>query len=178
MTVTINGSTGITTPALTNEGGLAGTTGTFSGLITANGGQIKFPTTQSASSDANTLDDYEEGTWTPTDVSGASLSFTVNSATYTKIGRLVFVTVYLSYPSTASSSSAKVGGLPFTASSAANTLSYISGRCGYTGGGQVSGQIASGETGFGFYTGTQANVTNANLSTQYIIMSGCYFTNT
>lgn len=27
---------------------------------------IKFPATQSASSDANTLDDYEEGTWTPT----------------------------------------------------------------------------------------------------------------
>lgn len=29
-------------------------------------GQIVFPATQNASSNANTLDDYEEGTWTPT----------------------------------------------------------------------------------------------------------------
>jgi hypothetical protein len=32
----------------------------------ASGSGISFPATQSASSDANTLDDYEEGTWTPT----------------------------------------------------------------------------------------------------------------
>ena len=41
----------------------------------------------------NILDDYEEGTWTPTDVSGSSISFTINNpATYTKIGRLVHCT--------------------------------------------------------------------------------------
>ena len=32
----------------------------------AGNGSIKFPGTQGASSDANSLDDYEEGTWTPT----------------------------------------------------------------------------------------------------------------
>ena len=35
------------------------------GLITIAAGQIKFPSTQNASADANTLDDYEEGTFTP-----------------------------------------------------------------------------------------------------------------
>jgi hypothetical protein len=32
----------------------------------ASGSGISFPATQSASTNANTLDDYEEGTWTPT----------------------------------------------------------------------------------------------------------------
>jgi hypothetical protein len=87
MTITIDGTNGITTPGLTNSGPLAGTTGTFSGLISANGGQIKFPATQSASSDANTLDDYEEGTFTPF----PGITATVNSGSYTKIGRLVYI---------------------------------------------------------------------------------------
>jgi hypothetical protein len=54
------------------------------------GAGITFPATQSASSDANTLDDYEEGTWTPTASSGAG-SITSYTATglYTKIGRIV-----------------------------------------------------------------------------------------
>lgn len=58
----------------------------------ASGAGITFPATQSASTDANTLDDYEEGTWTP-----ALTNLTINSGTptysgtYTKIGRLVFV---------------------------------------------------------------------------------------
>jgi hypothetical protein len=58
----------------------------------ASGAGITFPAAISASSDANTLDDYEEGTWTP-----ALTNLTINSGTptysgaYTKIGRLVFV---------------------------------------------------------------------------------------
>jgi hypothetical protein len=81
---------------------LVGVTSATSGggvLQVSNG--ITFPATQSASSNANTLDDYEEGTWTPTDGSGAGLSFTVNSATYTKIGNTVRVSFYGSYPTTA-----------------------------------------------------------------------------
>jgi hypothetical protein len=60
------------------------------GIISANG--IAFPATQSASADANTLDDYEEGTWTPAQGTGLTVNgaFT-SSGTYTKIGRLVYV---------------------------------------------------------------------------------------
>jgi hypothetical protein len=78
------------------------------------GSGITFPATQSASTDANTLDDYEEGTWTPVDGSGASLSLSNNSGTYTKIGQVVFARFNLTYPSTANATAAKIAGLPFT----------------------------------------------------------------
>jgi hypothetical protein len=56
------------------------------------GGGIKFPPTQVASSDANTLDDYEEGTWTVSffdAVSGGNVSATTGTGYYTKIGDTV-----------------------------------------------------------------------------------------
>ena len=85
-----------------------------SGTVVLPFGQIQFPATQNASSNANTLDDYEEGTWPATDGSGASLSITFNNARYTKIGRLVYVSVStIVYPATASAVSAVIAGLPF-----------------------------------------------------------------
>lgn len=86
-------------------------------ILTANG--IKFPATQVPSADANTLDDYEEGTWTPTDGSGAGLSFTNTSGNciYTKIGRMVYAAFRVTYPSTANGSAARIGNLPFTSAS-------------------------------------------------------------
>jgi len=77
------------------------------------GAGITFPATQSASSNANTLDDYEEGTWTPTDGSGAGLSLTVTNATYTKIGRMVYASAQVAYPVTASAAQAVLASLPF-----------------------------------------------------------------
>jgi hypothetical protein len=62
------------------------------GSTSATGVGITFPATQSASSDANTLDDYEEGNWTPrlADASTGGTSNTTNSAGwYTKIGNQV-----------------------------------------------------------------------------------------
>lgn len=59
------------------------------------------------------LNDYEEGTWTPTDASGAGLSFFVNRAVYTKIGRLVTLQMNVSFPLTGNGSGARVGSLPF-----------------------------------------------------------------
>ena len=93
-----------------------GTTLALEGATSATGTGIAFPATQSASTDANTLDDYEEGTWTPTDNSGAGLSFTGVSATYTKVGRLVNCLCELNYPVTASVAAASIAGLPFTSS--------------------------------------------------------------
>jgi len=56
-------------------------------------GQIKFPAVQNASSDANTLDDYEEGTYTPTTNIPTNSGTTVVRGIYTKVGQLVFFTV-------------------------------------------------------------------------------------
>jgi len=64
---------------------------------------------------ANKLDDYEEGTWTPT-ITGAtsgSLTLTVAQATYTKIGELVHVRCYISASSGSLSGALRMNGLPF-----------------------------------------------------------------
>ena len=51
-----------------------------------------------ASASSELFDDYEEGTYVPTDVSGQSISLTINSTTtYTKIGRLVHVVFDVSW---------------------------------------------------------------------------------
>ena len=59
-------------------------------------GQINFPATQNASTDANTLDDYEEGTWTPVALTDSgSFSTTSVAGTYVKIGRQVTVNGFI-----------------------------------------------------------------------------------
>jgi hypothetical protein len=62
------------------------------GATPSSGTGITFPATQSASSDANTLDDYEEGTWEPNQGSGLTVVGTFSSVgRYTKIGNMVTV---------------------------------------------------------------------------------------
>ena len=52
---------------------------------------VEFPDTQSASGDANILDDYEEGTWTPASAGSGGYSATSFSGNYVKIGKMVYV---------------------------------------------------------------------------------------
>jgi len=70
-----------------------GAIGTAEVLSALSVDQIAFPATQNASSDANTLDDYEEGSWTPELQTSSGTNITVTydgrSGGYTKIGRLV-----------------------------------------------------------------------------------------
>ena len=80
---------------------------------------IKFPATQVASTDANTLDDYEEGTWTPT-VVGSTTAGTYETSTasgfYQKIGRDVTVRASVQLAGSISAGgtgSYLFGGLPF-----------------------------------------------------------------
>ena len=87
---------------------------------TTSGAGITFPTTQSASSDAKTLDDYEEGTWTPAlSTTTGSISFASPSGTYTKIGRLVYVRGSFGGAVTSSTPTGdlKLTNLPFTVGS-------------------------------------------------------------
>jgi hypothetical protein len=80
-------SLSLVTPSVTTTLGVGGAT------PAASGAGITFPATQSASTDANTLDDYEEGTWSSTVSNGSNLSGTgtLDQTLYTKIGRLVTV---------------------------------------------------------------------------------------
>ena len=88
---------------------------------------ITFPATQVASADPNTLDDYEEGTFTPT-VIGTSTAGTVTYGTrvarYTKLGRLVFIELRLSWSAGTGTGDLRISGLPFTA--AGETLAGLS----------------------------------------------------
>ena len=69
------------------------------------------------SGSANTLDDYEEGTWTPVPKFGGGntgMSLGTNYGTYTKIGRLVTVNFRFSITSLGSSTGDfQIYGLPF-----------------------------------------------------------------
>jgi hypothetical protein len=84
------------------------TIGVGNATPSTSGAGITFPATQSASSNANTLDDYEEGTWTATitNVVGTYTLTTVNYAQYTKIGQMVygFLSVTVTTSGTASDS--------------------------------------------------------------------------
>jgi len=107
LTVGISGSTAMT---LNSTGLGVGVTPSGSGGCLQLKSGITFPATQVASSDANTLDDYEEGVWTPTGSSGVNCtSISVVAARYTKIGRIV-----------------TLSGNVTASVTVANTLTYIS----------------------------------------------------
>jgi len=99
----------VTMPAATGTAVVTGTTPTLNG--------IAFPATQVPSADANTLDDYEEGTFTPT-LFGASTAgtttYTSRAGIYTKIGRQVTVTVYITASAATGTGELRIGNLPFT----------------------------------------------------------------
>ena len=102
---------------------------------------------------ANTLDDYEEGTWTPTFTSGGNtLSFSGGSQTYeyTKVGNVCTVTFNIANCTT--SGTAATGDnritLPFTATGGArqptSIISYFSsGGLRYTGADVLMGEVGS-----------------------------------
>jgi hypothetical protein len=80
---------------------------------------VKFPASQVASSDANTLDDYEEGSFQATlTVGGGSVTMgTDRTVQYTKIGRLVTLQGYVSLSAIAGpSGEVAIATLPYTAS--------------------------------------------------------------
>jgi len=83
----------------------------------ASGAGITFPATQSASTNANTLDDYEEGTWTPTQGGGLIVVGAFSSSgRYTKVGRLVTVTGRLAGATSVATTAGTImfTNLPFT----------------------------------------------------------------
>jgi hypothetical protein len=152
---------------------------TSAGVLDLPIGQIKFPATQNASADANTLDDYEEGTWTPgVSFGGGAVGITYSSsgAAYTKIGRQVTCWFYFAMSAKGSSTgAAKITGLPFTISTANATYGVVAGIpsvynfTGITGGvainnfGTGSG-VTTLDIGTGNVTGTATGVSDTNFN--------------
>jgi hypothetical protein len=134
----------------------------LNGAVPQTGTGITFPATQSASSDANTLDDYEEGTWTPSQGGGLTVVGAFGSSgTYTKIGRQVTVIGTLTGATSiafAAAGGILTGGLPF------NLATY--------GGGQAfnnalsAEMIIAGSGGASIY-GAGTIASNARISFQF-----------
>jgi len=88
---------------------------TTGNLIVASGQGIDFSaTSHPAGMTSELLSDYEEGTWTPTNTN----ALTVNSAKYTKIGRIVICTFDIT--ANVLGTTGDMGGLPFNATNPAS----------------------------------------------------------
>lgn len=120
----VTGTLGVT--GASTLAALSADAGTFSGLLTTNG-QVKFPAVQNPSADPNTLDDYEEGTWTPTltfsTPGNLNVVYSVRVGTYFKIGGMVTLTwaiVTTTWTHTTASGSFTLSGVPFAAATIGN----------------------------------------------------------
>lgn len=89
---------------------------TNAGYLRLAGAGIQF---NGDTADANSLDDYEEGSWSPTLYTGG-ISYTTNSATYIKIGRVVIVSAYLGVTAGGTATAVELSGLPFSVNSGNN----------------------------------------------------------
>jgi len=89
------------------------------GALSLGIGQITFPTTQVPSADANTLDDYEEGSWTPV-LGGAGgtsgQGYTdFREGRYVKIGKVVTIQFHFKLTTEGTiTGDCQIQGLPFT----------------------------------------------------------------
>jgi hypothetical protein len=115
----------------TNEGiQILNCLGVGNATPSTSGAGITFPATQSASTNANTLDDYEEGTWTPVQGSGLTVVGTFTSTgRYTKIGRFVYLSGRLTGSTSIATTAGTImmTGLPFTIFEATALGSFTNG---------------------------------------------------
>jgi hypothetical protein len=136
---------------------------------------ITFPASQYASSDANTLDDYEEGTWNPVlgDLSGNNFTMSVVDGRYTKIGNQVTATLIANWSSIGSVTSGPLrctlpiacNGSDYARFSAA--LGYLSGFDTTLGTKQITSNLDQGLAYLTFYQ------TNDNASPTILPANSC-----
>lgn len=163
---------------ITSAGGVPSLSTTLPSGISATNMNLTTPTLGAASATSinfgqTSLSNYQEGTWTPIDASGASLTFTSVSGNYTRIGRMVIALCSLTYPSTANASSALIGGLPFTSNASAGS---VGGSVTFTNAATLNKcLITTSATTFGLYTAAGANLTNANMSASVSYFQLVYF---
>lgn len=102
---------------------VANNTGTFLLTVKQNGvvslpiGQLLFPATQNPSTDPNTLDDYEEGTWTPLiggSTSDSGITYAAQNGYYIKIGKIVVIWLLVALSNKGTiNGTVQLKGLPF-----------------------------------------------------------------
>ena len=119
MAIVLDGTSGITTPNVASDTSTLGPL--TQALNLGSTGQIVFPATQNASANANTLDDYEEGTWTPGIglFSGSPSYPSRRYGYYIKIGRVVQIWVDVVFTASSGVTMSDLTGLPFVVDSTA-----------------------------------------------------------
>jgi hypothetical protein len=124
MAITLDGTTGITSPDINVTAQTNGFTTT--GNLTAADLTLSGGVYLGGTGAANYLDDYEEGTWTPTlhRVGASSLSYTTQVGLYTKVGNVVHVTgrITIDAVSAQGSSVNYISGAPFVAAVGTDVL--------------------------------------------------------
>jgi hypothetical protein len=174
----------LTSPTLTTP--VASTTiGVGAATPSGSGAGITFPATASDSTSANTLDDYEEGDWTPTiTFGGGSTGITYNTtftgATYTKIGNRVCISGYILMTNKGSSTGdAKVSNLPFVSQSG-NTkyAGCFVGEFGITFANQFWGRIAPNTSSIDLFETTTLGVGTTITNSDFSNTSEIYFSAT
>jgi hypothetical protein len=132
VTTTGDLNTGIFFPAgdavgVATNGAEAARFNSSGNLVFPNGQGIDFSASAGGGATSSLLDDYEEGTWTPAIFGNGGQSgqaYSVQSGTYTKIGREVTVRFFvtLSTEGTFSGAYLLLGGLPFTIAATPGTV--------------------------------------------------------
>ena len=134
------------------------------------GGGISFNGDAAA---ANALDDYEEGTWTPTTPIGAMQ--TVHGAHYTKIGRMVNVQAYVTMPISSNSAVSAITGFPFT-SLGSSHYAVGAAYCSMVGNHHFFMQMSPNSTSANPHYGIGHGISYASASGDYVLFSMTYFT--
>jgi hypothetical protein len=170
----------LTTNALNKTGDTMTGPLTLGGLLnTGATGQIKFPATQNASADANTLDDYEEGTFTPViGSSSGSITSQTGYGKYTKVGNVVTVTMTVAIVNVGTASGVMtINGMPFTmvSSGAGRACSAIIREDAYTGYAHLF--VGSAGQTFGVAYTLSTNVSPPWTNGYQYTLSFSYFTN-
>ena len=128
---------------------------------------------------ANALDDYEEGTFTPTlSASSCTFSYSNQAGYYTKIGRMVHYVIYLKGTGTGTTTNVvQIAGLPFTSLNAslyeapAATWNSVSA-------GDARPIVNTNNTNFIiYYAGTLTQAVVNDTQDKYLVLQGSYETN-
>ena len=176
-------SNGVEKASIDQDGNVVAS-GTISstGDTTITSGDIVFATADkgiclgvTSNTDANTLDDYEEGTWTASLVGTTTGSLGNATGVYTKIGNVVYFGWYSeSAVMSSSTGSASITGLPFTVGTPKTsfTFHYVHGNA--VDGDSTGGNIWTGGTSMYFYDHNSTSPATFIDGTKYMIVSGWY----
>ena len=131
----------------------------------------------------NLLDDYEEGTWTPTLLNGGTIHST-SAATYTKVGRLIHFSLYFTISVPNNGGTFAIGGLPYTPNGGSGN--YTAASIGYYGSGNLQvaqNAIVHSSSNYIYIHRADGNATQVQNSMMYangwsssngFIVSGCF----